>query len=286
MVVVTGATGHLGSAVVENLLRHTSAARVAVMVRKPERAGTLAARGIDVRPGDYDEPKSLTRSLAGADRLLLVSASGIDHERRSARHRNVIKAAVRAGVGHVFYTSLLPGEGPAAYVMRAHLDTERDLKASGLPFTILRNGVYTEAWPRYLGDVSGGEVAIPADGPVSWVSRADLARGIARLLLDGGRSGTTLNLTGPVALDIRSFVEVMGRLRDRPLVRRIVPLEEYIARLMAAGKAEDFARKWATTYFGMARGEFGRVDPFLGGLLGRPLRTVAEVLEEPSHGTQ
>ena len=96
--------------------------------------------------------------------------------------------------------------------------------------------------------------------------------GTARLLLDGSDVGEALNLTGPAALDIRAVAGLQGR----PM--RIVPLEDYVAKLKVAGKTEEFARQWATTYFGMARGEFGLVDPFLGQLLGRPLRTVEAVL--------
>jgi NAD(P)H dehydrogenase (quinone) len=102
MIVVTSATGKLGSAVVRNLLRYTPASHVAVSVRKPEEARLFAAHGVDVRRGDFDEPETLDRSFAGAAQLLLISASGIDHEQRAARHRNAIRAAIRAGVGHVF----------------------------------------------------------------------------------------------------------------------------------------------------------------------------------------
>jgi uncharacterized protein YbjT (DUF2867 family) len=267
MIVVTGATGGLGSAVVENLLRQSPTAQIAVSVRNPDAARSLP---VEVRRGDYDDPESLRKSFAGADRLLLISASGIDHETRSARHARGIRAAVQAGVGHVYYTSLLPGDGSAAYVMNAHLDTEKALKASGVPYTILKNGVYAEAWPLYLGE--SGVAVVPADGPVSWVSRADLAEGTARLLLGGGHEGETLCLTGPEALDLRATARLQGR------AARVVPLEEYVARLTASGKSEDFARQWATTYFAVARGEFGKVDPLLGTLLGRPRRTVEEVL--------
>jgi uncharacterized protein YbjT (DUF2867 family) len=278
MIIVTGATGGLGRAVVENLLRCVPTAKVAVSVRKPDDAQAFAARGVAVRRGDFDKPDSLVRSFDGADRLLIISASGIDHESRTVRHRNAIDAAVRAGVGHVYYTSLLPGQDSVAYVMKAHLDTEAYLLASGLPFTILKNGVYAEAWQLYLGDVIGDEVVIPADGPVSWVSRADLAEGTARLLYEGGHEGEMLNLTGPAALDIKAVAEILGRVRGRPLVVKIAPLEEYACRLISAGKSADFARQWGTTYLGMHRGEFGKVDPFLGSLLGRPLQTIAEVL--------
>jgi uncharacterized protein YbjT (DUF2867 family) len=270
MIVITGVTGQLGSAVAEGVLRRLPASQIALSVRKPEQAGPFKDRGMDVRRGDFDEPESLFRSFAGAERLLLISASGIDHEKRSARHRNAVDAAVRAGVGHIYYTSLLPGHDSLAFVMKAHLDTEADIKASGLPFTILKNGVYAEAWESYLG--KSGEVVVPADGPISWVSRLDLAEGIAKLLLDGGHLGETLNLTGPDAVDIKSVAGLQGR----PM--RIVSTEEYVAKLRAAGKDEDFARKWATTYFAMERGEFARIDSFLRTLLGRPLKTVEQVV--------
>jgi hypothetical protein len=87
-----------------------------------------------------------------------------------------------------------------------------------------------------------------------------------------------LNLTGPAALDIRAMAEILGRVRGRPLFLKIVPLEEYASRLTCAGKSADFARQWGTTYLGMDRGEFGKVDPLLTSLLGRPLHTIGELL--------
>ncbi|HEX4613960.1 MAG TPA: NAD(P)H-binding protein [Urbifossiella sp.] len=279
MIVVTGAGGKLGSAVVDALLRLVSAARVAASVRRPDEARPLAARGVAVRGGDYDDPAALARSFAGADRVLLVSSPGIDHESRAARHRRAIEAAVAAWVGHVYYTSLIPGDESVAYVMKAHLDTEAYLRTAGRPFTILRNGVYAETWEQYLGDVSNRVAAIPADGPVSWASRGDLAEGTARLLAAGGHAGETLGLTDPAALDIAAVAGLFGELRVRPVTCCLITTEDYVARRTAAGDTEEFARRWATTYFGMVRGEFGRVDPFLGRLLGRPLRPIAQVLE-------
>jgi NAD(P)H dehydrogenase (quinone) len=126
--------------------------------------------------------------------------------------------------------------------------------------------------------VTGNEVVIPADGPVSWVSRADLAEGTARLLYQGGHEGEMLNLTGPAALDLKAVAEILGRVRGRSLFVKIVPLEDYASRLTSAGESADFARQWGTTYLGMDRGEFGKVDPLLGSLLGRPLHTIAKVL--------
>jgi uncharacterized protein YbjT (DUF2867 family) len=278
MIAVTGASGKLGSAVIGNLLKYLPASEVVASVRKPEEAGSLATKGIEVRHGDYDDPDSLSRSFAGANRLLLISASGIDHEGRVARHRNAINAAIRAMVGHIYYTSLLPGEGSVAYVMKAHLDTESILKTCGLPYTILRNSAYAEGWKLYLGDIASGKGVVPGDGPVSWVSQADLAEGTAKLLISGTNAGETLNLTGSLAINLKTTAEILSGATGKQIVVRIVPLEEYVSHLKETGKTEEFARQWATTYSGLERGEFGKVDPFLGMLLGRPLQTLEDVV--------
>lgn len=285
MIVVSGASGELGSAVVEHLLRQVSPAEVAVSVREPQGVQALAARGVAVRLGDYDRPDTLEKAFAGATRLLLVSSSGIDYETRVARHKNAIDAARRVKVGHVFYTSLVPAEGSVAYVMKAHVETERMLRDSALPFTVLKNGVYAEASEIYLGNYSRGEVEVPADGPVAWVSKADLAEGTAKLLTTGGHVGASRRLTGPTALTLTEYAACLAHATGRPLAVRIVPLDEYVAHQVEAGRPAENARQWASTYAAMARGEFAAVDPFLHTLLGRPLRTVESVLNVSASGT-
>lgn len=280
MIAVTGATGHLGSGVLENLLRRIPASQLIASVRNPSDAGAIAARGIEVREGDYDKPESLERSFKGAEQLLLISSSGIEYEKRLEQHRRVIDAAGKAGVGHIYYTSLLPGPDSVAYVMKAHLETEAYLKSCGLTYTIVKNGVYIEAHAQYLGPEKFGGVAIPADGPISWVSRADLAEGIARILESGTYRDETVYLTGATALDIEGFAAVVGQQRGFPLKRAIVPLDDYVSRLTEAGYDEEFARRWATTYLDLPRGEFARIDPLLPELLGRQPVSVEEVLQK------
>ena len=161
--------------------------------------------------------------------------------------------------------------------MKAHLATENYLKCSGLTYTILRNGVYAESWQRYTGDLSEGVIELPADGPIAWVSRDDLAAGIARLLANGSSKGQTLTLTGSAALNVAAVVEIASRILEVPMVREIVSLDDFIVDRIAAGRSEITARQWATTYFAMERGEFARVDSFLQRLLGRQLRSFEEV---------
>jgi NAD(P)H dehydrogenase (quinone) len=138
MIVVTGATGKLGSRVVHHLLSRTAASNIVACVRKPDQANDFVAKGVAVRKGDYDDPEGLAKVFAGADQLLLVSASGIALQSRVNKHRSAIRAAKAAGVGQVFYTSLLPGNDSVAYVQRAHIETERSLKDSGFGVNVKR----------------------------------------------------------------------------------------------------------------------------------------------------
>jgi uncharacterized protein YbjT (DUF2867 family) len=279
MIAVTGATGHLGAGVLENLLKRMPASHLIASVRRPSESRAFAARGVRVREGDFDKPELLEQSFNGAERLLLISSSGIEYEKRFEQHRRVIDAGRNAGIRHIYYTSLLPGQGSMAYVMKAHLGTEAYLKSCGLTYTIIKNGVYIEVHDLYLGPEKFGQIAIPADGPISWVSRTDLAEGIARLLESGAYRNETVYLTGAAALDIEAFAALVGRHRGVPLMRKIVSLEEYVARLRTAGHDEDFARHWATTYSDLPRGEFARVDPLLRELLGRQPTSIEKVLK-------
>ncbi|KAI0629635.1 hypothetical protein C8Q77DRAFT_1141480 [Trametes polyzona] len=187
--VITGATGGLGSQVFKHLLKLVPASDIVVSLYNP--AGATPAiqdSGVEVRRGDYGDPASLDRAFAGADKLLLVSYPSIAHGLRVAHHRAAIDAARRAGVRHVYYTSLAFAADSVAAVMQAHIDTERYLRESGLRYTILREGIYSESYPLYFGFFdpreSGDEVVVPhSDGAIAWVSREDLGEGTAKIMV-------------------------------------------------------------------------------------------------------
>ena len=153
--------------------------------------------GVEVRRGDYGDPASLDQAFAGADKLLIVSYPSIAHELRVKHHEHAIDAAKRAGVKHVYYTSLAFAGDSVAAVMQAHIDTERYLKASGLTYTILREGIYSESYPLYFGFFNAAEgkdeVIVPySDGGIAWVSREDLGEGTAKIIIQVGQSLSSL----------------------------------------------------------------------------------------------
>jgi NAD(P)H dehydrogenase (quinone) len=274
MIVVTGATGLLGGAVVERLLGTVPATEIGVSVRDPRKATALADRGVRVRRGDYDDAASLVHAFAGADHLLLVSAPATG-ETALRQHRTAIDAARRAGVRRVVYTSHMGANPASAFApMVDHAATEALLADSGLAFTALRNGFYAASGRMLLGRaVETGEVAAPADGPVSWTAHDDLADAAAIVLADEGRfEGATPPLTGSAAVDLAGLAAVAAELTGRSITRTVVTDAQYRERLGPA--AELLLGMFAAS----RAGEFAAVDPTLGELLGRPPLTVRDVL--------
>ena len=272
MIVVTGATGLLGGAVVERLLGKVPAAEIGVSVRDPAKAEALANRGVRVRRGDYDDAASLAHAFEGAEQLLLVSAAATG-EPALRQHATAIDAARAAGVRRIVYTSHMGANPASAFApMPDHAATEALLEASGLAFTALRNGFYTASGRMLLGQAfETGELAAPADGPVSWTAHDDLAEAAAIVLTDEGRfEGPTPPLTGSAALDLAALAaEVLGR----PIRRTVLTDAQYREAL-----PEPVAEMLLGLFAASRAGEFAAVDPTLGELLGRPPLTVRDVL--------
>ena len=280
-VVITGATGGLGSDVIGQLRRFVPSAELGVSVRAPERAAALKAVGIRVRRGDFVEPASLEHAFEGARRVLLISTRTPGNAARFAEQKNAIDAAMRCGVEHIFYTSIVQRPGTAFDVAAGHHDTEAYLSSIGAAHTVLRNGQYIENLPMFLGSsVFTGDLALPPDGPTAWVSRLDLAEGIARLLVQEAPLPESVLLTGPAALDFAEIAGVAGRAVGRTVTRRIISGGEYVARLSARGFSPPLAQSLASGFVSRAAGELAATDPALAGLLGRPLRRVADVLPD------
>jgi uncharacterized protein YbjT (DUF2867 family) len=192
---ITGATGGLSSQVLKYLLRLVSASEVSVVIRNPSKAPPeISSSGVEIRQGDFSKPELLNGAFKDIERLLIISVPSIEHEFRVRHHVNAIDEAKRAGVKHVYYTSLMSGTDikgqlidSVANMMQAHLDTEAYLAKSGLTYTVLREGLYSESYPLYAGffdHTKDNEVCVPGDGPITWVSIEDLGEGTAKLMVN------------------------------------------------------------------------------------------------------
>ncbi|MFJ3671481.1 SDR family oxidoreductase [Streptomyces sp. NPDC090106] len=282
MIIVTGATGKLGRSVVERLLRRVPADRVGVSVRDPRRAQDLADLGVRVRPGSFDDPGSLAHSFEDAEHLLLVSLDRTGKECVDG-HRTAIDAAVKAGAARILYTSQMGAAHDSRFqACRDHAHTEDLLRATGLPWTALRNGFYASSALQFLEPSRhSGDVHLPADGPVAWTAHDDLAEATAAILAqEHSFDGPTPPLTGPAALDFDALAVIASRTTGRPFNRAVVPDGAFRDQALSHGTPAPIADLLLSIFDASRHGEFSTVDPTLADLLGRPPAAFRTQLEQ------
>ena len=284
MIIVTGATGHLGRAIVEKLVGHIPADQVGASVRDVAKAGGLLELGVRVRQGDFTDPASLRHAFEGATQVLLVSSNAAAYGGDPlAQHRSAIAAARDAGARRIVYTSHMGASASSAFPpMLDHAATEDMLRQCGLAWTALRNGFYASSGIALMGDaLETGVIEAPADGAVSWTAHADLAEAAAIVLAEEGRyEGPTPPLTGPEALDLAGLAAIASELLGRHVRRQTLPDEELRARMAARGAPARAAAALLGLYAASRNGEFAGVDPTLRRLLGRRLTSVRDLLAE------
>jgi NAD(P)H dehydrogenase (quinone) len=239
---ITGASGHLGRQVTALVLDRVPPADVVLLTRNPDGLADAAARGADVRRADFDDPAGLAVALKDVDRLLLISTDSPDQS--VAQHRAAIDAAVAVGVQHVVYTSQFrPEEGNPAASIPAHRETEDDLRASPLAWTLLRNSLYAEKQIPTVAQavVSGQLVTNAGDGRTAYVSRDDCAAAAAAVLTSEGHTGQAYDITGPAAVSAEDLAALGTTLTGAPVAVVRVDDDALIAGLVAHGVPEQVA---------------------------------------------
>jgi len=271
---VTGATGALGTLVVDALLETVPASSIRAGVRdldKHEKAtATFRARGIEPRAADYTRPETLARAFHGVDRLLLISSS--ENGKRKAQHRNVIEAARGAGVKLIAYTSILHADTTPLMLAEEHRDTEAALRESGVPFVLLRNGWYTEVYTwRLPAALARGVLAGAAgDGRISSAARADYARAAATVLTGDAHVGRIYELAGDASFTLADLAAVVREASGKPMVYQDMSSEAFRSAAMKAGLPERVATILSDTDAGVAKGALFEDGGALRRLIGRP----------------
>ena len=276
---VTGATGHLGRLVIESLLtRGVAAESVVAVVRSPEKAQDLAARGVQVRRGDYDDPQSLATAFAGVSKLLLISAS--EPGKRLPQHRNAIEAASAAGVGFLAYTGILNADTTKMLLAEEHQATEEVIRASGLRYALLRNGWYFENYTERLAPVfeHGALLGAAGDGLLAAASRADYAEAAAAVLTGPDLTNSVFELGGDRPFTLAALATEIATQSGKPVVYQNLPVDEYAKVLVSVGLPEGYAHILADSDLGIARGDLTTDSGDLHGLIGRPTTTLAEAV--------
>jgi NAD(P)H dehydrogenase (quinone) len=278
-IAIAAATGQLGRLVVQSLKTRAPHEELVALVRSPEKAGDL---GVAAREADYDRPETFVRSLEGVDTFLLIS--GPVPGARVAQHRNVVDAAKRAGVKRIVYTSAIHADVSPLDIAADHRAAEADITASGIAYTIVRNGWYTENYTSAITGAlaSGAVLGSAGDARISSATRADYAEGIAAVLAGAGHEGRIYEFAGDDAWTMRDLAAEIARQSGRTVVYRDMPPAEYASILAGFGIPEAVAKAIAGWDVAAAQGALFDDSRTLSRLIGRPTTplsdTVAEVI--------
>ncbi|MGQ4413967.1 SDR family oxidoreductase [Streptomyces sp. SAS_269] len=276
-IVVTGATGHLGRHVVEQLLEKVPAGGITAVVRDEAKAAGLAARGVRLAVADYNAPETFDGLFQAGDKVLLISGNEFD-KGRVQQHQVVIDAAKAAGVALLAYTSA-PASLTAA-LADDHRATEKALLASGLPYSLLRNGWYHENYTENLAPVleHGAVVQAAGDGRVSSASRADYAAAAVAVLTGEGHENSTYELGGDEAWSFADYAAELSRRTGREIAYTPVPVETLESILAGAGLPGPLAAVLAGVDASIEKGELVVSTGDLSRLTGRPTTPLAEAV--------
>ncbi len=273
MIAVTGATGQLGRILVAKL-KEKGAPDLLALVRSPEKAADL---GIPAKAFDYNAPDA--SALDGVDTLMLISGSELGQRER--QHKEVIAAAKEAGVKRIVYTSLLDAEASTLSLAPEHVATEAALKESGIPFTILRNGWYTE---NYLASVpsalqNGAFYGAAAEGQISSATRADYAEAAAVVLTGEGHEGKTYELSGDGSYTLAELAAALSAETGKDIPYVDLSVEDYAKALEGAGFPAPVAAAYAGFDGEAAKGALFDDGHTLSTLIGRPTTPLADALK-------
>jgi NAD(P)H dehydrogenase (quinone) len=279
MIVVTGASGQLGKLVINFLLEKIPASEIIAAVRNPEKAKDLSELGVQVRQADYNDPESLTHAFKGAEKILLISSSEIGQ--RTAQHINVIAAAKQANVRAIAYTSLLKADTSPLALASEHLETEQELKASGVPFVILRNGWYTENYTASIlaALAHNAFIGSAGDGKIASAARQDYAAAAATVLLNPVVSGTIYELAGDDAYTLAEFTNEIAKQSGKAVSYVNLSQDEFAAALEGAGLPKPFATLLADSDVGASKGGLFDDSHQLSKLIGRPTMSYSSVIK-------
>ena len=284
MITVTGATGLLGRLVIDALLQELPASEIVAAVRNPEKASDIGALGVQVRLADYNKTVTLKKAFSGTDKLLLISSSEVGQ--RARQHRAVIAAARDADVGLVAYTSMLHADTSPLVLAAEHVETEKALHDSGLPFVILRHGWYTENYTAGIPAVldHGTLLGCAGDGRISSAARADFAAADAAVLLLEDQAGLVYELAGDDAYTMNELADEVTKQSGKKVVYNDMPEAEYRKVLIDSGLPQVLAVLLSNSDTGASKGGLFDGSRQLSKLIGRPTTPLKESIAAAMKG--
>lgn len=276
MIAITGASGQLGRLVIEDLLKTVKAEEIVAVVRNPAKVEDFASRGVQVRAADYGDVSALAKAFSGVEKVLLISSSEVGQ--RAVQHSNIIAAAKQAGVKLIAYTSLLHADKSPLALAEEHIVTEQQLKESGVPFVLLRNGWYTE---NYLASVPpaiqhGVFIGSAGEGKIASATRADYAAAAAKVLTLDNQAGKVYELAGDHGWTLTELAAEVSLQSGKPVVYQNLDEADFKAALQGAGLPEGFAALLANSDAGAEKGGLFDDSHQLSKLIGRPTTSLSD----------
>ncbi|SIO50887.1 SDR family oxidoreductase [Chitinophaga niabensis] len=278
MILITGATGQFGAQAIDHLLsKGINPSEISALVRDTAKAEALQVKGVDIRVGDYTDHSSLVQAFRDADKLLLVSSNDRQAiENRTAQHINVIKAAKEAEVKHIIYTSFVRKphfeDSAIAAFQNSHVQSEAFLKESGIPYTILQNGIYLEMIPIFAGNkvTETGTILFPAaDGKASYVLRTELAEAAAHVLSTKGHENKTYTLTNTTSVSFHDIAAELSDVMGKDVNYQSPSAEEFQSVMKQFGVPDLYIGMFTMWALGVAQGTMDVEDETLTQFLGR-----------------
>ncbi|WP_291579220.1 SDR family oxidoreductase [Clostridium sp. UBA6640] len=279
-ILVTGATGKLGSKVVEMLLKAVPASQLAVSVRNPKKAEGLRARGVEVRHGDFEKPETLDSAFSGIDRLLIISTSGED-EAVIRQHINAVAAAQRAQVKFIAYTSVTNASESSLFLAMPHRAREEAILKTGIPYSFLRNNWYLE---NEIGSIKGVIAGAPwitsgGAGKVGWALQQDYAEVAANVLTGKGHENTVYELSGKLMTQ-GELASALGEVLGKEVLVQQVDDTTYANIMKGSGVPEAHIPTLVNMQKGIRDGQLEVESNDLEKLLGRSASPIKEALSQ------
>lgn len=281
---ITGASGQLGRLVLDDLLASgkVSPKDIIATSRDAAKLADYAEKGVQTRSADFDDAASLETAFQGADRILIISTDALDEPgKRLRQHLAAVAAAQTAGAKHILYTSMPSPETSAVTFAPDHLGTENAIKATGIAYTILRNGWYMEnlfmSLPHALA--SGQWYSSAGNGELAHIARADIASAIVGALLSGANESATYTLTGETKRTTDAIAALVSDITGKPLEVVHVTDDQLAGGLKAAGLPEGFIPVIVSFDTNTREGHISIATTDASTLSGRPLISLESFLE-------
>jgi NAD(P)H dehydrogenase (quinone) len=281
MILVTGATGQLGTTVIQTLLEKTSANQIAALVRDESKASALKEKGVDIRVGSYDDTASLDKAMQGIETVLLIA--GTDEDNRLRQHQNVVNAAKKARVQCIAYTSrsLKDRTTLANQLMEGHFQTEDYIKECGLSYVLFRNVLYMETIPQFVGErvLDTGIYFPTGQGRVPFALRSEMGEAIANALLESDRSNRIYTLTGSESYSFDDVADTLTDLSGKAVSYTPIEKSAFEAQMKERGVPEMMIERVTGFLTDIKNGQEEEVSPDLENLLGRKPASLREGLK-------